>query len=335
MRLRASVLGLLLVGIFSAPMLASAAVPFWGPIIPDAYNVCAANWGLVIVVINNIISLGITLAIAIVAPLSFAYAGFLLLTSGGDPGKRGQARRAITNVVVGIVVALASYLIVAALMAVLYHPDDPRLAGKTWADLVVFGGTPPCIELKASLNQNAAGQPTAGVNSDGVTYPLRGGDGACDPVKLQEIAGTRLNAKEVATFACIAEFESSCGTIMQNFSWNKPNADGLASSAYGAFQILLSSNAEYFETSECYQAASTVGPLECKKGFGARGFTAGGDPNILQNCVNAAANLECNFNAAIRLYKARGSGVRGFNAWTADPNSNKQKVCIQQIYNAQ
>ncbi|MCA9352712.1 hypothetical protein KC901_00850 [Patescibacteria group bacterium] len=47
-----------------------------------------------------------------IAAIVFAYAGFLYLTSGGDPGKRSAARRAMTNVVIGIVIVMAAWLVV-------------------------------------------------------------------------------------------------------------------------------------------------------------------------------------------------------------------------------
>ncbi|MCA9351997.1 hypothetical protein KC866_01205 [Patescibacteria group bacterium] len=47
-----------------------------------------------------------------IAALVFAYAGFLYLTSGGDTGKRQAAKRAMTNVIVGIIIVMAAWLVV-------------------------------------------------------------------------------------------------------------------------------------------------------------------------------------------------------------------------------
>ncbi len=142
-------------GSLALPLAAHAGIPFFGPIIPEEVNRCAAGWGLLMLVVNNIISLLITLAIVFVAPLMIAYAGFLLVVSQGDSGKRTEARKILTNTVVGIVIALAGYLIVAALMAALYNPG--ATSGKTtlgvWSDLIGSHGSEVCIPLKGSLRQ--------------------------------------------------------------------------------------------------------------------------------------------------------------------------------------
>lgn len=143
------------------PTFAHAAIPFFGPIIPQTANqaVCAASWGMLIDVINNIISLLITLAIVFVAPLMIAYAGFLFVVNPVNASGKEQAKKILTNTIVGIVLALAGWMIVDALMAVLYNPDT--LNGQTklgvWSSLITSGGVPPCIPLAGSLNQVVPG----------------------------------------------------------------------------------------------------------------------------------------------------------------------------------
>ncbi len=159
---------LLVAGSLALPLAAQAGgIPFFGPIIPNEQitvngvltnqNVCAAGWGLLITVINNVISLLITLAIVFVAPLMIAWSGFLLVVSQGDSGKRTEARKILTNTVVGIVIALAGWLIVDAIMVALYNPDTPIAGGKlgVWSQLVTSGGAPLCIPLAASLKPAA------------------------------------------------------------------------------------------------------------------------------------------------------------------------------------
>ncbi len=170
MRSRTALFALLLVaGSLALPLVAQAGIPFFGPIIePNISNIatnsqyCPLGWGAVIVVINNIISLLITLAIVFVAPLMIAWAGFLLVVNPVNAGGKEEAKKILTNTVVGIVLALAGYMIVAALMAVLY---DSREVGKTWTQLITSGGLDPCMEIAGSLNQaqQEAGAPTPGV----------------------------------------------------------------------------------------------------------------------------------------------------------------------------
>ena len=121
---------LLVAGSLALPLAAQRRNTLFGPIIPNEQitvngvltnqNVCAAGWGLLITVINNIISLLITLAIVFVAPLMIAWAGFLFVVNPVNASGKEQAKKILWNTIIGIVIALAGYMIVAALMAVLY-----------------------------------------------------------------------------------------------------------------------------------------------------------------------------------------------------------------------
>ncbi|MDO8700276.1 MAG: hypothetical protein Q7J56_01205, partial [Deltaproteobacteria bacterium] len=105
------------VGSLALPLAAHAGIPFFGPIIPNAVvqyedpvthktittteNVCAAGWGMVITVVNNIIALLITLAIVFVAPLMIAWSGFLFVVNPVDPSGIAKAKSILTNTIVG------------------------------------------------------------------------------------------------------------------------------------------------------------------------------------------------------------------------------------------
>ncbi len=47
-----------------------------------------------------------------IAAIVFAYAGFLFITSGGDPGKKTAAKNAMTKLLIGIVVIMMAWLLV-------------------------------------------------------------------------------------------------------------------------------------------------------------------------------------------------------------------------------
>ncbi len=328
------VAGPLVTVLLFAPLVTHASLPFWGPIIPPSANdpLCAAGWGFAVEVINRIIQFSVTVAIAIVAPIMITWAGALLVTSGGNPGARTKAKSMLLSTVVGIVVALSAWLIVNALMAVLYNPDPEQGFPANWYNLITMTGAHDCIPLKASLDQADLNIGTTGVRpGPDIDYPPPSGTGACDPNVLKGIVSGLTDA-EANVFACLAQPESTCGSRLQNYCWNKDCGKGKASSAYGAFQVLLSTNSSHYENQKCYDAAGVSGPLRCHKGFGPNGFLEGGDAAILQACVTAASNLECNFTAAYSLYQQSGGGVRGFNNWTADPKSNVQETCISNYY---
>jgi len=74
--------------------------------------------------INNFINFLIfTLALPLAA-IVFAWAGFLFMTSGGDSGKRTKAKGMLINVVIGLVIALAAWLIVQTILQSLGY-DGP------------------------------------------------------------------------------------------------------------------------------------------------------------------------------------------------------------------
>lgn len=163
MRSRISLFAILfLAGSLALPMVAQAGgIPFFGPIIPQdgGQAVCPASWGMLITVINNIISFLITIAIVFVAPLMIAWAGFLYVVNPVSPDGIKKARSILTNTIVGIVIALAGWMIVDAIMAMLYNANASNERGGvlgTWSSLIGSGGLPPCIDLKGSVAPTVA-----------------------------------------------------------------------------------------------------------------------------------------------------------------------------------
>lgn len=71
-----------------------------------------------IMLFNNIIALLLYLAIFI-GVLMFVYAGILYLTNAGDTTQLAQARKIFWNVIVGLAIAYAAYLIVQVIVITL------------------------------------------------------------------------------------------------------------------------------------------------------------------------------------------------------------------------
>lgn len=138
-------LSVFLASFLLVPVLAHAGgVPFFGPIIPQEGNegTCPASWGMLIVVINNIISFSLTFAIVFVAPIMIAYAGFLYVIHPYDPSGMSKAKGILINTVAGISLALAAWMIVDAVMAVLY---DSQNATEVWQGLISSKREPLCL----------------------------------------------------------------------------------------------------------------------------------------------------------------------------------------------
>lgn len=68
--------------------------------------------------VNGLISFLISL-LGIIATIALVYAGILLVTSGGDTGAATRAKNLLTNVVIGIILILAAWLIVDTIMRAL------------------------------------------------------------------------------------------------------------------------------------------------------------------------------------------------------------------------
>ncbi|HVW82437.1 MAG TPA: pilin [Candidatus Paceibacterota bacterium] len=302
-----------------APLLAHAAgIPFWGPIIPTAENLCPGNWALLITVINNVIELALTIAIIFFAPLMIAYAGFLYLTSGASPGNRSQANSILTNTIVGITVALAAWIIVDAVMAALYNPNAGAGA---WYSIVSSGGGSACLPIQSALNSatlpNGQSAGVTGVGPGGTQ--LTGGTGACDPAALQQ-ADPGISQQEAQILACIAKPESSCGTD----TGGATTPGGQSTSASGPFQIVFGAGNDSCHNLNVPQCEALNGgqPLNCYQHFSG-GKAKPNDP-MAQSCIAAANNLSCATAAADCLVQAD----HGYSAWTADPRSSAQKACI-------
>ena len=77
------------------------------------------GWNNLMKLINNVINfIFVRLAIPIAA-IMFAYAGFELLTSGGDVAKMTKAKSVFTNVAIGLIFVAASWLIVNTILTTL------------------------------------------------------------------------------------------------------------------------------------------------------------------------------------------------------------------------
>jgi len=275
----------LLLGFFVVPPTALAAIPFFGPIIPDAQQLCPGSWYLVMVVINNIISFAITFVIVFITPVMIAYSGFLMVANPFNPGAKEEAKKMLTNTVVGIVISLASWMIVDALMAVLYNPST---VGATWSELVTGGtGANACLKTAASLenlNQTKLGLSGSTPDSTGVFVNGKAGalcaDGntACSVGAIKDAAAALnmpLSDEQLATMSCIAMTESS----------GNPNSPNSSTGACGTFQITNRTRKSNWQNPAYHQGACSTA----------------------SSCNNAT----CNLQTALIMFKQQ-----GYQPWT-------------------
>lgn len=115
-------LALILLAVFVLPAVPVEAYSLGDPIVPDCTDVngkCLSGFNEFMTLINNVIYF-VLFGLAIpISAIMFAYAGFLMLTSGGDTSKVGTAKTIFTNVAIGLILASISFLIVNALLSIL------------------------------------------------------------------------------------------------------------------------------------------------------------------------------------------------------------------------
>ena len=127
-------------------------IPFFGPIVPPGASTCAAGWMAALDLVNRAIAFALTIGIVFIAPMSIAYAGFLFVVNPVNPSGVSKARSVLLNTIVGIVIALAAWLIVDTVLTVLTAPDK----GVSYWTAQLFRGGDTCLPVNTtSLNQSA------------------------------------------------------------------------------------------------------------------------------------------------------------------------------------
>ena len=102
----------------AAPFVAQAVWVPGQPIVPCDGITVKCDFNQLVILANNIISIGIYLAV-LVAVAMFAFAGWLYLTSAGDTGKMKEAHTIFTNAAVGFIFILGAWLLVTLILSAL------------------------------------------------------------------------------------------------------------------------------------------------------------------------------------------------------------------------
>lgn len=100
--------------IFAIPSLANAAVG-WQPLVVCGYDNNPCKWTHIILFANNFINDLILLALP-VAAIAFAWAGFLILTSGGDESKMKTGKSVLIKVAIGFAWIIGAFVLISFIM---------------------------------------------------------------------------------------------------------------------------------------------------------------------------------------------------------------------------
>jgi hypothetical protein len=83
---------------------------------------CTNNCGFkdLMALVNTVINFILYKMVIPIAAIMFAYAGFLMITAGGEAaGARTKAKNIFTNAVIGLAIAMAAFLIIKLLLTTL------------------------------------------------------------------------------------------------------------------------------------------------------------------------------------------------------------------------
>jgi hypothetical protein len=294
-------------GSLALPVAVHATIPFFGPIIDQSWTVsstgiqCALGWGAVIKVINNIIELLITLAIVFVAPLMIAYSGFLFVVNPVNASGKEQAKKILLNTVVGIVIALAGWMIVDAIMAVLYSGSEGLTKWGTWSNLITSGNALPCLPQRGvdtGLNQ---APPSAAV-------PVVPGITTVTPSTGQAISTVGPNGQSVAVSFAPTQSNAS---LQSGYT---------AASAYSA-QIASACNASTIPNCTTVITALIVSESGGNPATGCNSSNACGIMQLTQ--ANGGTSCASTDTACIGTQISKGAKLfqQGYNAFPNIPNA--------------
>jgi len=161
----------------------------------------APAWGCVLQVLQNIIRVAIALGIA-VATLALVYAGFVWMTSGGNPERRNQGSHLLINVFIGLAIMLGAWLIVDFIMKEIYN-DETEFG--PWNNILAPMGDSSAVCIEARQPRSIASGEVEIVSGGGVSSPVQGTEGCPTCVRLEGFqcknncnidpaVGVRLNA---------------------------------------------------------------------------------------------------------------------------------------------
>jgi hypothetical protein len=87
---------------------------------------CSPNCGFndLLTLVNTVIKFILFDLALPIAAIMFAYAGFLLVSSGGSTEARGKAKEIFTNTLLGLIFAVAAWLIINSILSILGYTGD-------------------------------------------------------------------------------------------------------------------------------------------------------------------------------------------------------------------
>ena len=100
-------------------MLAAPVLPFAESLVPCTEGKLC-DFDMLMKLVNTVIHFVLFDMVIPIAAIMFIYAGFLMVTAGGEAaGARTKAKSIFTNVVFGLIIAVAAFLIIRTVLSIL------------------------------------------------------------------------------------------------------------------------------------------------------------------------------------------------------------------------
>ncbi|MBP6924230.1 MAG: hypothetical protein KBC62_03030 [Candidatus Pacebacteria bacterium] len=222
------------------------------------------------------------------------YAGFKLVTSGGNSGAKQAAKNSFTNAFIGLFIVLAAWILIDTLLRAVLKGGNGEVNGYgPWAEIQCASQVSPTVNQLAVEDTNwqlgEIMQPSQGV-------PYTGGPlGQCSTsntaCSVSALIAAGFTPSQANVMSCIAMTESSGVPSTPPYNVTHPGSN---SSACGLFQI----------TRTTWNATATGA---CK--------------DFASNCRKAS----CNAQTAVRLVQSS-----QYSPWTCPGCNNKAQRCITQ-----
>jgi hypothetical protein len=186
--------------LLAMPMQTQASIKptFLGPIVPQECHcdnqtdprggtiTTAPDFGCVMQTFQNTVNFGVTFGI-ILFTIYLVIAGFSFIMSGGSSESRSKAKTRLTNVIIGIAVALLAWLIVDYVMKTLY---DPSSSFGPW-NSILAGKADKSDRCIVAHNSDALSNTIAtltGVTPGTASGPAAGGGHNCTEIPASQLS---------------------------------------------------------------------------------------------------------------------------------------------------
>ena len=286
---------LLLFVVLSTPFVASAQsnLPLFDPewqLVPEASELdsdcdfgAPLGFAGVLQLIQNVMNAAISFGV-VISVLVIAFAGILGILTPTNPENHSQAKKVLTNAVIGLLIILSAWLIVDFVMKMLYNPDAPGLG--PWNKILSGGDI--CIvkdeDQQALFDGGITVVPGSGdYTGNGGSCSIQQG-GPCAATTLASHFGSAANQ---ASMICYAESKGVIGSVSDtDVMRNDPQRRAFS---FGLFQINLTWH--------------SVAGLNCPTAFRGKNYTARViNEDLYRRCVAAAKNPQHNIAEAVATY---------------------------------